>query len=504
MVLRKISGLKSFLFSSGDTVGAKVARGGSWLLILRTSDYLLALVRVFILARLLSPNDFGLFGVALLALGTLNALTVTGLREALIQNRSETEDQKNAVWTIGIVRGLIIAVGLVAFSPLITDFFNAPAATQIIQVLAISVVINGFTNIAAVYYEKDLEFYKYFVCKSAETVMNTAVAITIAAIFQSVWALPIGYIAGVIARTVGTYLVDRYRPYFNWKFSDVKEMIKYGRWVSASSILNYFLSKADSIVVGRVFGAASLGQYELASTTSKTFSLEITNVVGKVIFPAFAQIQDNLSYLRLVFERATQLIALIIFPASIFLAVLAPEFVTVVLGEKWLAIIPLVQVLAFFGLAASFDGPSEKLFNAIGQPRRETMFIVWRLVITGLALLPLVYFYGVIGAALAITIPRILVQVIVVAQALKAVGSGALSYARRLVLPTVGSLIGIGAIYILRPFFTTESIIGFIILLATSGAGYLVSVYFLDRVTGGEIRSLVNQMLGFTKSNDGQ
>ena len=141
------------------------------------------------MARLLSPNDFGLFGIALLVLSTLDTFCQAGFQQALIQKKGETRSYLDTAWTVGLIIGFLIA-GIVFFlSKPAAIFFEAPAAENILRIIGISIILQSLNNIAVLYFQKELQFHKFFKYQFLGTIVDVSVAITFAFLLKSVWAL---------------------------------------------------------------------------------------------------------------------------------------------------------------------------------------------------------------------------------------------------------------------------------------------------------------------------
>jgi len=218
----------------GETLSQRVVHGGIWVFGLRITDRSFKLIRTIILARLLAPNDFGLFGIAMLALATLQGFSRTGFDQALIQKKEDTEPYLNSAWTVQIIRGFILAIILLVGAPLVGIFFEEPRAIMLVRVLGASVFLENLKNIGIVYFQKEMEFHKQFVYQFSGTIADIAVAIPAALILQSVWALVFGLLAGNFVRVIVSYIIHPYRPSFRLDWDKSKELFNFGRWVLGS------------------------------------------------------------------------------------------------------------------------------------------------------------------------------------------------------------------------------------------------------------------------------
>ena len=191
--------------SPNDRLSKRVVRGGAWVFALRIVNQGLSIIKLIILARILSPEDFGLMGIALLTMSSLEMFSQTGFQAALIQKKENVDAYLNSAWTIMIIRGLVLFGILYIIAPYVAVFFNSPQAQPIIRVIGFSILFLAFSNIGIIYFQKDLEFNKQFMYQLSGTVVDFVVAISVVVIFKNVWALVFGLLAGNFAR----FIADR-------------------------------------------------------------------------------------------------------------------------------------------------------------------------------------------------------------------------------------------------------------------------------------------------------
>jgi len=353
--LNKAKKIVKNLITPGETLSQKVVKGGFWVFLLRIVNRVFSLIRLIILARILSPNDFGLMGIALLTISILKTFSQTGFEEALIQKKEDIESYLNSAWTALILRGFILFVILYFIAPYAAVFFNSPEAKPIIRVIGFSILFQAFTNIGIIYFKKELEFNKEFIYQFSGTLADFIVAISAVLILRNVWALVLGSLAGSIVRCFMSYLIHPRRPCLSKDLGKVKELFGFGKWIMGSSILIFLIIEGDDIFVGKLLGATALGFYQLAYRISNMPATEITHVISQVTFPTYSKLQDNLPKLREVYLKVLQLIAFLSFPIAGLIFVLAPDFTKIFLGEKWMLMVPAMQILCIFGVTRSIN-----------------------------------------------------------------------------------------------------------------------------------------------------
>ena len=369
----------------------------------------LQLAMLVVLARLLSPEEFGLMGIALLVIAALTRFSQLGLDQALIQHpEDDVDDYFGTVWILSILRALAIA-GVAFFSaPYVADFFGEPrgVVVPLLSVIALGPIARGLENPAAVYFEKDLEFHKQFLLVVSRAGTRVTVSIGYALVDPSVYALAYGYVAGYTAQTVFSYvLADRwFRPSFD--VEKARELIDYGKWLVGSGILSYLYGEGDDVFVGRVLSTTALGYYQLAYRLSNAPATEVAQTISKVVMPAYSKIQDDIPAVREGFRRTLRLSTLVAFPLGVGIIVVADPFVATFLGSQWGPMVVPMQVLTVYGLLRSLRTPAAPLFKALGRPDFMTKLQVVTLVVMAIAIYPLTVTLdlGLVGASLAVVL----------------------------------------------------------------------------------------------------
>ena len=392
------------LFGPNQTLSQRVVRGGIWVFGLRIASRALTLMRTIVVARVLAPGDFGLMGIALLAMSALETFSQTGFQAALIQKKEDIRDYLDTGWTVSALRGLVLFAVLYLAAPYIALFFNTPAATPIMRVIGISMLLNGLTNIGVVYFQKELEFNKQFVYQLSGTVADLVVAITAALLLQSVWALVFGLLAGNFVRFVMSYMVHPYRPQVRFEAGRAKELYGFGRWVFGSSVLFFLVTQGDDIFMGKLLGVVALGFYQMAYRVGNLPTTELVHVIAQVSFPAYSKLQDKTSKLREGFLRVLNVTSLISIPLAGGIFMLAPEFTRIFLGDKWMPMVSVLRVLIIGGMIRAIIGTGGSLFSGVGKPDLVFKMTLARLSVMAVSIYPLTLFWGITGTALSVTL----------------------------------------------------------------------------------------------------
>lgn len=386
-----------------------------WQLLFQILDNVLGFLRLLILARLLTPADFGLVGVAWLILQILNTFTQTGIHQALI-HKQQIEKYLNTAWTYLLLRGIILYVLLFISAPLLSSFFNSPETSAIIRMIGITLLFEGLGNIGTIYFQKNLTFNKQFILQITGNTTDFIVAIGLALIFHNVWAIVLGALANSFVRMSIGYLLSNYRPRIEFDKSKWKELSSYGKWIAGSNVLQFIYSQGDDILVGKILGTTSLGFYQLAYRISNLPATQITHIIGSVMFPAYAKVKDDIHRVGKIYLSVLQVIAFLSFFLGTMIILFAHDFTYLFLGEKWLPMVPAMQILTIWGVIRSIGATTGPVWQAIGKPDFVTKIQAVQVILLGILILPFTYYMGMNGTALAVVfmalIPNFLALVI--------------------------------------------------------------------------------------------
>jgi len=489
------------LTKSGGSLSQRTVRGGFWVFFLRIVQQIFGLARLLIIARILSPNDFGLMGIALLAMATLGTFTQTGFQAALIQKKENIKSYLDATWTVLILRGFILFAILYLIAPYVAVFFDAPEAKPIIQVIGLSVLFQAFTNIGVIYFQKELEFNKEFIYQFAGTLTDFIVAISAVLILRNVWALVLGMLIGNAVRCFVSYLIHPYRPCLSSDLGKAKELFGFGKWVLGSSILMFLITQGDDIFVGKLLGATALGFYQMAYRISNMPATEITHVISRVTFPAYSKLQRDIPKLREAYLKVLQITAFLTFPIAGMIFVLAPDFTNIFLGEKWMPMVPAMQVLVFAGLARSVAATTGPIFYAVAKPKIETRWQVVRLFVIAILIYPFTIKWGILGASIVVFLSIFVSNIGFCFEAIKITECGIKNFSKTIVPPFINGIIMVISIFVLKMSINTSGLIGFLLLV---GIGILINLtitYLFDRHLNYRMQLLIKENFSLFRVN---
>jgi lipopolysaccharide exporter len=479
----------------GSELGKRIVRGSVWTAARQGVTQAASLLSLVVVARLVPPSEVGLFSLATLVLSITRALTETGLETALIHKSELDERTLDVGFCLVLLRSLFVSLLVAAGAGLFASFFSEPRVADLLRVLALGLCIEGFVNNRVAMLQRDLDFRGYFFFHTAGQCLGLAVTIASAFLRHDVWAVVYGQIAGAGGRVLASYLLVRRHPRLTFDWAITRELFRYGRWVSASSILLFALVNGDNVFIGKLIGATALAYYAWAYQLANLPGLFVTQILSSVMFPALSLVRDDPARLGSLFLRSMRLTWLLSLPSTVFIAVLVEPFTRAVLGERWLPIVPITHSLACFGLLRAVGASASALFLAVGRPDLRAKLQIAQLSVFACSVYPLYVHYGVSGVALSVTLYGLTnVASAYWAFRLCALPLSALGWPS--VAATLATLAGATAAYLCARALWPHA---WFALIAGSVGGVLVTLLALLRLDpAGEVSHLP-RMLGWTK-----
>jgi len=292
-----------------------------------------------------------------------------------------------------------------------------------------------------------------------------------------------------------SYLVHPYRPRLSKYLGKAKELFAFGKWIMGSSILIFLITQGDDIFVGKLLGTTALGFYQMAYRISNIPATEITHVISQVTFPAYSKLQDNIPRLREVYLKVLQLTAFLSFPVAGLIFILAPDFTKIFLGEKWMPMVPAMMVLALWGLIRSIGATTGPLFQGVGRPNILAKLAVIQLLMMIVIIYPLTNKYGILGTAIAIVFPNLVMQIIAGIKVCNIIKCDGYKFVKSLLFPLISTSIVILLLYIFINILKNINITIFVILIFFSGATYLGTLYLFKKSFGYDTVEMLLKLL---------
>jgi O-antigen/teichoic acid export membrane protein len=394
----------------------EIARGAAWMVLFKLFDRLLGVFSTLILARLLVPADFGVVAMAMSVIAVIELASAFSFEIALIQKPHPQREHFDTAWTLNILLGLGCGLLIALLAYPASVFYDEPRLAAVMPVLAAAWCIGGFENVGTVEFRRQMDFSREFRFMASKRMVSFVVTIVLALVLRSYWALIAGMLVGRIAGVVFSYLLHPLRPRLS--FAASRELFGFSGWLLVNNLLSVGILKAPHFFVGRLNGPAALGLYTIASELAYTPATEMMAPVNRALFPGFARLADDIAKFRATFIDVIAIILVVVVPASVGLAVVAEPMVRVLLGEKWLACVPLIQILAPAGAIVALTSNNVSAYFALGKTSLPPLILVVRVVVLLGALAILARQGGVVSIAqsellaaivsLAVSLPMLL------------------------------------------------------------------------------------------------
>ncbi len=386
---------------TGHALDRKVIQSSGWTALIYGSRSMVLMFSTLVLVRLLSPKEFGITAVAMMLIGVAQQLQAAGMTAAIIYKRENVrEAAASAILFTGTGGFLLAGLGVV-IAPYFTRVIGAPEATAVVRVMCVLLVLRGLGAVPGAILERSLDYGSRAKADIGSIVVQFAIAIATAALGFGVWSLVAGYLAGAVTQTVTYWVLIPWRPSLReGNLRTLRELIKYGRFVTINNLALLFSNTAQTAAVTRILGTTALGYYNVTFRLANLPTTLVGVAVGRSMFPAYAMVQNNLPEFRRIFLQMLQRTALLVVPLAVLLAIGAEPIVLALLGPKWHAVVWPLRIVAAFSIVRSFGASAGAVFQAAGKPHLSAWFALPQAITIVPLLLVLTNWLGVSGAAL--------------------------------------------------------------------------------------------------------
>jgi len=387
-----------------ENLKLKVIRSGFWSLGGNWLSRGLGIIKMIILARLLLPLDFGILGLAILSINILNVFSETGIESALIQRQKIGKAELDTAWTIKIIRGLVLFVLLFMCAGWFASYFDNASLKPVLKAMAIVFLLEGCTNIGIVFFQKELEFKKKVILQLSADFAAFTAAILLAFWLRNVWALVLGSIVWATVKCLGSFRIHLYRPRIRWDWPVAKGLLNFGKHIFWITLMTFIITSGDDAIVGKLLGLTMLGFYTMAYNIANIPVHSLNSIIGKISFPAYSTLQKEPGRLRDAFSKIFESLLIILLPLTVLIILLARDFTSIFLGDKWLPMVPILQILCFLGLFRGMANAFAPIQLAVNRPEIQSRNKTIELVLFISLIYPFTIKWGLIGAAWAVTL----------------------------------------------------------------------------------------------------
>jgi O-antigen/teichoic acid export membrane protein len=454
-----------------------IVKSIGWLGVSLGGSQLITFASMVVLARLLDPTAFGLVAVAWSVLALLQEMQDSGLAAALVYRRTDIQRAAGSALAFAPVVSLVLfGIGF-AVAPLLARFVGDSAATDVIRALLALLLIRSFGIAPWAIFERGLDYKARARVDLTTAGTQAGVAIGLAAAGAGVWSLVVGQLAGSAAGVAVAWLLVPWRP--SVRDADLRvlrELLRYGRWVSSVRAVNIVNRSLDNVVIARLLGTTSLGVYAFAFRMADLPVSLVGAILGRVMFPVYSMLQSDLASIRRIYLENLQRVALVLLPIVVVLMVDAEPIVLALFGDKWRAAITPLQILAAWALVRAFVSPSGPVFDGMGKPHLALYFQIAGMGILLTLLLVLVPRFDLNGAAAAQAIAVTAVGVPMLLLAMHMIELEILELARALGPSVLCSAILAGSLLLTSAFVDSLSpVVALVVIAAIGSTVYIAS-----------------------------
>ena len=390
-------------FSIASSFGASAA---TWVLLQQFAVRGLVAIKFLAIGRMLGPEAIGSVSVALLAVAIAEALSDTGLAQAVIQGEhAPTHSQLGAVWTTLTARGVLISLLLVALAPLLSSQFHLDGSLVLIQLAAVLPLLRGLASPAYYVVQRERRFQHIAGVEVAAAFVDCAVGLVLAYLGAGAASVLIGLVAGETLKSTLTWATMKPRPPVRAVWSGIGQYVNFSRWIWASSVINLFLNQFDKVVVGKLLGPTQLGGYQMSSRLAQMLLADAAIAMSQYLFPTFA------AHHRRSAQAASRLIRIYLLVAAIGLAVfvevlrlIAQPLFSLILGAAWLPAVPLFRILVINMAIGALIAVLVSYLRAIGDARATVHASAIQVVVLLVSAPLAVRWWGVTGIAWSMTL----------------------------------------------------------------------------------------------------
>lgn len=363
--------------------------------------------RSVITARLLTPDDFGLFSMVASVVMALGALSIVSLDHTIVAGHLDAGDERlrtrlDATWTAELMRGVLTALLLALTAYPAARFYGRPELAPLLLVAALIPLARALQNIGLVTFRNQIRFGRLFWHEFGAAVASAAVAVGLAVAVGDVWALVAGQLAGLLFGVALSYFLHPYRPRLSFDPEVFRQVFHFGKYATVIGVGAYVTTMADNVIIGRLWGADMLGAYAVAYGLASLPAAVIVGALGRATFPAYAGLAaQSLRRVEAAFERALAAGSAVLILVSVPMFLLGPELVSVLFGERWAAAGAALRVLALVGLARGLSLIISSLLLGLHKPREVAVGKAVEACVFLALLYPLTSQFGITGAAYA-------------------------------------------------------------------------------------------------------
>lgn len=375
-----------------------------WSSLQRFGSMGISFISNIMLARLLTPDDYGCIGMLMIFIALSSTFIDGGFGSALIQKKRPTTEDYSTIFFWNIFLSLVLYVVIYFCAPLVADFYNIELLSKVLRVQGVVLIINALGIIQANQLRKHLNFKALAKVNLAAAIASVVVAIAMAYMGCGIWSLVAQQIMQSLASTLLYWAYSSWRPIMVFSTKSFKELFGFGSFILLSNLINTFCNNLNGLLIGKFFNASSLGYFTQAKKMEDVSSTSIEAVVLQVTYPVLVEVKDNYERLRNVLKQFNTLLLYVVTPLMMLINLLAAPIIEFILGEQWLPAVPYLEILVFQGIAISLQGVNYNAIASIGRSKSLFQATIIKRSVSVVLLVTGIYIGGIKGILWGMTI----------------------------------------------------------------------------------------------------
>lgn len=471
----------------------KTFKGVIWSAVERFSTQGVQFLFGILLARLLTPNDYGMIAMLTIFMAVSQTFIDSGFGNALIRKPDRNENDKATVFFFNIFMAVACYGIIFLAAPFIAKFYNMPQLADILRILAINLIIQAFGSIQRLNLTIDLNFKVLAKVSLSGAVVGGTAGLICAYKGLGVWSLVVQQMTTTTSRVILFWTLVHWRPKCFFNKTSFKNMFGFGSKLLASGLLNTLYDNVYDLIIGKVFSAATLGNYSRASHFANFPSSNINGIFQRVTFPVLSKIQNDHDKLRKAYLKFLNMSTLVIFPLMVGLAALSKPFILLVLTDKWFDVILILQIICFAQMWYPVHSINLNMLQVLG---RSDLFLKLEIIkkIVGITILCIAIPYGIIALCFSQWISACISLVINTYYSGKLLNAGLLTQLKMYIPTLLNSLImGSICLGVTKALPENQYLLQLVLGFAAGVIYYALSNWIFNKETVRELLDLLNK-----------
>lgn len=352
-----------------EATNSSAAKGAIWSTIDKFGIVAMQFVINVVLARLLTPDDFGLVGMILIIVAVSIIVAEGGFSSALIQKSDASEEDYSTSFYVNITMSALLYVLIYILAPLVAKSLGYPILCDFLRVISVTIILSALGVVARVKLKRKFAFKQIAISNIVAYILAATVAIVMSREGFGAWSLVAMHITNALFSNIFIIIAARWTPSTKFSFDSLKRLFAYGEYMLISDILSNACFHIQSTLVGKYFTPHVAGQYAQAKKMEEVACITLPSAMVQVLFPLYSSLQHNIEQLRDRLRVNTQLLAFVIFPLMTILILVAEPLIMLLFGERWVGSIPIFQVLCLGGFFCAMQYFNYYAVAAIGRSR---------------------------------------------------------------------------------------------------------------------------------------